>query len=110
LWFSVHRCVFQEILQSLYHLNRQPENWVIKDYAPGKRTQKGTAVNKLWGGGRAHRLLSLAYTLAFTCLLRFDEVLKIQSHDIRLREDNNTLEVSLPFRKTNQFGGEMHRE
>jgi hypothetical protein len=36
--------------------------------------------------------------------LRFDEVLKIQSHDIRVL-DGDRLEVFLPFRKTNQFGG-----
>ncbi|KAG1830945.1 hypothetical protein DFJ58DRAFT_719603 [Suillus subalutaceus] len=35
-----------------------------------------------WGGGRARRLLQAAYTLAFVCMLRFDEVLKIQAHDL----------------------------
>jgi hypothetical protein len=46
--------------------------------------------------------------LAFTCLLRFDEVLKIQSHDIHIIQEGNMLEVTLPFRKTNQFGGEKY--
>ncbi|KAK7013482.1 hypothetical protein R3P38DRAFT_3322511 [Favolaschia claudopus] len=50
-----------------------------------------------WGGARARRLLALAYILAFLCLLRFDEVLKIQVHDIEW--------LTLPFRKTSQFGG-----
>ena len=50
--------------------------------------------------------MTLAYNLAFTCLLRFDEVLRIQSQDIILLP-NNCLKVTLPFRKTSQYGG-MH--
>ncbi|KAF9232476.1 hypothetical protein BU15DRAFT_31114, partial [Melanogaster broomeanus] len=53
-----------------------------------------------WGGGRARRLLQAAYTIAFLCLLRFDEVLKIQMHDISFFEDGMIL--TLPFRKTHQ--------
>ncbi|KAH9003271.1 hypothetical protein EDB86DRAFT_3062790 [Lactarius hatsudake] len=49
------------------------------------------------------RLLQLAFTLAFSCLLRVDEVLKIQSHDF-INLGNNRLQLTLPFRKTNQFG------
>ncbi|KAJ7737404.1 hypothetical protein B0H14DRAFT_3117790 [Mycena olivaceomarginata] len=57
-----------------------------------------------WGGGRARRLLMLAYVLSFLCLLRFDEVLKIQMHDIEWISDT-CIKLTLPFRKTNQFGG-----
>ncbi|KAJ7803541.1 DNA breaking-rejoining enzyme [Mycena olivaceomarginata] len=57
-----------------------------------------------WGGGRARRLLILAYVLSFLCLLRFDEVLKIQMHDIEWISDT-CIKLTLPFRKTNQFGG-----
>ncbi|KAK7025662.1 hypothetical protein R3P38DRAFT_2529704, partial [Favolaschia claudopus] len=57
-----------------------------------------------WGGARARRLLTLAYVLAFLCLLRFDEVLKIQIHDIEWVSDT-CIKLTLPFRKTSQFGG-----
>jgi hypothetical protein len=83
--------------------NILPENWEIKDYTPGTR-HKDDPAKKQWGLGRARRLLTLAYNLAFTCLLRFDEVLKIQAHDITFIS-KGCIEVRLPFRKTSQFGG-----
>lgn len=92
----------------MYQFNTKPENWDIKDYAPGTRHKSDTEV-KQWGHSRSRRLLNLAYTLAFTCLLRFDEVLKIQAHDMTIFSDPTNgdmrLEVKLPFRKTSQFGG-----
>ncbi len=89
----------------MYEFNIKPENWIIRDYTAGTcHKDDGTAV-KQWGLGRAHRLVTLAYNLAFTCLLRFDEVLKIQSHDLILLSEPAHLMVTLPFRKTNQFGG-----
>jgi hypothetical protein len=92
----------------MYQFNTKPENWDIKDYTPGTRHKNDTE-EKQWGHSRSRRLLNLAYTLAFTCLLRFDEVLKIQAHDITIfQKTHNTdvrLEVRLPFRKTSQFGG-----
>jgi hypothetical protein len=93
---------FQSLLERLYDFNHQDDLWAIKDYAPGSRSQK---LNKNeWGGARARHLLQAAYTLAFLCLLRFDEVLKIQAHDITILSDTS-LSLTLPFRKTNQFGG-----
>jgi len=93
----------QELLGLLYDFNRKSENWAIRDYTSGTRKKDDEAVNQ-WGLGRARRAVTLAYNLAFTCLLRFDEVLKIQSHDIILLPDDR-LKVTLPFRKTSQFGG-----
>ena len=87
----------------MYEFNTRPENWNIKDYAPGTRHKEDIA-KKPWGLGRARRLLTLAYNLAFSCLLRFDEVLKIQAHDITVHS-NGCLEIRLPYRKTSQFGG-----
>ncbi len=92
----------------MYQFNTKPENWVIKDYTAGTRS-KDAAEEKQWGLGRARRLITLAYNLAFTCLLRFDEVLKIQAHDITLLSHKH-LEVRLPFRKTSQFGGECEKK
>jgi len=83
--------------------NTRPENWDIRDYTPGTRHKDNTTMEQ-WGLGRARRLLTFAYNLAFTCLLRFDEVLKIQTHDITVLSES-CLEVRLPFRKTSQFGG-----
>ncbi|KAJ7883716.1 hypothetical protein B0H14DRAFT_2339399, partial [Mycena olivaceomarginata] len=75
----------QETLRKLYDFNHQPEVAEIKDYTAGLRKQvKGPHE---WGGGRARRLLELAYVLSFLCLLRFDEVLKIQMHDIEWISD-----------------------
>ncbi|KAG1895842.1 DNA breaking-rejoining enzyme [Suillus fuscotomentosus] len=87
----------QDILFKLYHHNHLDENWAIQPYQPGERLN-----SHRWGGGRARRLLQAAYTIAFVCMLRFDEVLKIQAHDFGVFEKGVTLH--LPFRKTHQNG------
>ena len=91
---------FQELIGKLWDFNHHKENWVIEKYSPGRREDKQS---NTWGGPRFRRALHLAYTLAFVCLLRVDEVLKIQSHDIEIVTDD-LLKVTLPFWKTNQFG------
>lgn len=63
-------------------------------------------INK-WGGGRMRRLLQAAYTVAFLCLLRFDEVLKIQVQDLCF-ETPESIRLTLPFRKTEQTGGKVY--
>jgi hypothetical protein len=53
------------------------------------------------------RALQAIYTLAFICLLRSDEVLKICRDHIELvKEDDNVqyMVLTLPFRKTHQDG------
>jgi hypothetical protein len=92
------------MLRKLYDFNHLPENWNIKDYAPGSRSRD----DEEWGGGRVRRLLYAAYTIAFLCLLRFDEVLKIQVHDIEIVSPT-CIKLMLPFRKTDQNGGECGR-
>ncbi|KAJ3778537.1 hypothetical protein FB446DRAFT_713023 [Lentinula raphanica] len=80
----------------MYDYNRKPENWNIKAYEPTKRN---TDKSGQWGGPRFRRELHLAYTLAFNCLLRVDEVLKIQAHEIRLVPGRKQcLEVTRHFR------------
>ncbi|KAJ7795520.1 DNA breaking-rejoining enzyme [Mycena olivaceomarginata] len=94
------RAITQETLRKLYDFNHQPEVAEIKDYTAGSRKQvKGPHE---WGGGQAQQLLELAYVLSFLCLLRFDEVLKIQMHDIE-RISDTCIKLTLPFRKTNQL-------
>lgn len=90
------------MLKKLYDSNHQSHVWSIKDYAAGSRAQPADLHD--WGGGRARRLLQAAYTIAFLCLLRFDEVLKIQVHDIEIIGET-CIKLTLPFRKTDQFGG-----
>ncbi|KAK0494665.1 hypothetical protein EDD18DRAFT_1055760, partial [Armillaria luteobubalina] len=61
-----------------------------------------------WCRGNMRRLLQAVYLVAFTCLLRIDEALNIQAHDISFYVDqvDNThcVSITLPFRKTNPFG------
>ena len=98
----------QHILKKIYHFNHIPGNWAIRDYQPGGHgsiVRSGTDSGDLprWAGGRMRRFLHAAYTIAFLCMLRSDEVLKIQSHDLKLF--SNGLVLTLPFRKTHQLGG-----
>ena len=92
--------MLQETLKRLYIFNHLPENWDLKKYSPGTKDK----ASDQWGGARGRRLLALAYTLAFLCLLRVDEVLKIQSQDLIVLSPT-MLQLTLPFRKTDQVGG-----
>jgi len=59
-----------------------------------------------WGGGRIRLMLQCIYTIAFLCLLRFDEVLKIQAHHLEvMNEATGEIKLTLPFRKTHKLGG-----
>lgn len=60
----------------------------------------------IWGGYRCRRMLQAIYTIAFQCLLRFDEVLQIQAHHLVIIDQNKgCIQLNLLFRKTHQFGG-----
>lgn len=124
-------CVaLQDLLYKLYHYNHQPSHWDIHPYIPGAavaqlqvpdQSHTGSPPGVIgttpamdleshsqsqlhdWGGGRARRLLQAIYTTAHLCLLRSDEVLKIQAHDMTFYE--NGVALLLPFRKTHQNGG-----
>jgi hypothetical protein len=63
-----------------------------------------------WGGYRQRVMLHAAYTLAFLCMLRFDEVLRIKAHHIEVIDttgETGEIKLSLPFRKTHQTGGKL---
>ncbi|KIK72417.1 hypothetical protein PAXRUDRAFT_799015 [Paxillus rubicundulus Ve08.2h10] len=99
------RAITSALLSRIYHYNHLPENWTIRPYWPSPRQPPDNASGgrlEAWGGGRARRLVQAAYTIAFLCLLQFDEVLKIQVHNISFFEGGMTL--TLPFRKTHQNG------
>lgn len=56
------------------------------------------------------RAAQAIYTIAFLCLLRIDEVLKIQIEHIEFIDRGTKdyrMVLTLPFRKTHQFGGKL---
>ena len=58
------------------------------------------------GGALVRRALQAIYTIAFICLLRSDEVLKIRrDHITFLTDGTGGMILTLPFRKTHQSGG-----
>jgi integrase len=62
-----------------------------------------------WGGARLRMMLQCIYTIAFLCLLRFDEVLRIELKDIEVIDKfKGHIKLILPFRKTHQYGGMSH--
>jgi hypothetical protein len=63
-----------------------------------------------WGGGRLRLMLQCIYIIAFVCLLRFDEVLKIQAHHLEVVDEvKGEIKLTLPFRKTHKHGGICER-
>jgi len=59
-----------------------------------------------WGGPVQRMMMQAIYALSFLCLLRFDEVLKIQHHHIEVIDSKEGhIKLVLPFRKTHQNGG-----
>jgi hypothetical protein len=48
----------------------------------------------------------VAYAFSLLCLLRIDEVLKIEMHHIEFISDTK-IKLTLPFRKTHQFGRKL---
>jgi hypothetical protein len=94
--------LLQEIIARLYHYNHKPE---VAEIKPVTRRKRNASVDpNEWGGGRSRLMLHAVYVIAFLCLLRFDEALKIQLQDI-CWIDETSFELTLPFRKTSQYGG-----
>lgn len=59
-----------------------------------------------WAGPRLRIMLQCIYAIAFLCLLRFDEVLRIELKDIEVMDKlKGRIKLTLPFRKTHQCGG-----
>ncbi|KAI1782501.1 hypothetical protein LXA43DRAFT_1103924 [Ganoderma leucocontextum] len=89
------RAITTSVLRDLHLINSRTEHWEIG--------ASPTAAATL--GPRARRLLQAAYIVAFLCLLRFDEVLAIKIDDLRILDNGNAIELTLPHRKTAQYGG-----
>ncbi|KAF8872930.1 hypothetical protein CPB84DRAFT_1896096, partial [Gymnopilus junonius] len=97
------RAITPAILEELYHFNNDPEGW---HRSLGTLEGAPSPSFHSWAGPR-HRLeLQAIYTLAFVCLLRVDEVLKIRWEHIDIQLQNKKMVLTLPFRKTHQFGGQ----
>ncbi|KAJ3727517.1 hypothetical protein C8R42DRAFT_754999 [Lentinula raphanica] len=98
------RAVSADLLKQLYYFNTQPQ---FRKPQPHQPTTRGTRTGGELGC-RARTMLILAYNIAFCGLLRVDELLKIQFHDVQITKDPKTglskLTLTLPFQKTSQFG------
>lgn len=121
-------------MKNMYHLNHRADRWPSgsvynKPQPLGKENQNpekaasksaaskgsgvfyGTTTPKkditCWSTPAILRLLWLAYTLAFLCTLRMDEVLNIQVHHIWLDIEKRCFILYLPFRKNAQTGGAL---
>ncbi|KAL1726304.1 hypothetical protein EV714DRAFT_276702 [Schizophyllum commune] len=81
------RAITPEVMKRLYLQNR-------RDYAMLSSDKQEYLTS---------RLLQAVYTIAFICLLRIDEVLRIQMQDLTWHLDGS-IELRLPFRKTKQNG------
>jgi hypothetical protein len=69
----------------------------------------GAPEDSEWGGARLRMMLQSIYIIAFLCLLRFDEVLRIEMKDIEIMDKwKGHIKLTLPFRKTHQYGGSAH--
>lgn len=97
----------EPVMKSLYEFNtRFPE----REFSRQARQTKDPTQ---WAGKGIRCMLMLLYILAFMCLLRYDEALRIRWSDLILTgplgHSNGRpyyrLEVNLPFRKTHQTGG-----
>ncbi|KAG7005366.1 hypothetical protein G7Y79_00020g048940 [Physcia stellaris] len=96
------RAINERDLQRMWEYNRQ--------HRPVDGLQRlGTDHNgdRFWAGAKQRAMLQLAYAMAFLCLLRIDEVLRIEFHHIEIvNEDPNhpCIKLMLEFRKTHQDG------
>ncbi|KAK7440599.1 hypothetical protein VKT23_016947 [Stygiomarasmius scandens] len=95
----------QDVLVYLFRKNKEEQ------YLKPPTTSSARDHASEWkGDGYYGRLLlCLAYAIAFLCLLRVDELLNIQTQDIRLAKDRKTgrlmVIIALYFRKTDKDGG-----
>jgi hypothetical protein len=93
------------LLKKLYDFNYDFPIYRLGE-APVAQTDIAVHDDHSWGGGRLRLMLQCIYTIAFLCLLRFDEVLKIESHHLEVIDEvTGEIKLSLPFRKTHKYGG-----
>ncbi|KAJ7447380.1 DNA breaking-rejoining enzyme [Mycena galericulata] len=85
------RAITADILLKLYNFNT----------SHGRSSQP---IPGSWCGPRTRLMIQAACTVAFACLLRFDEVLRIQMSDIEfLRDAHNAVIIKLTLRSIKPF-------
>ena len=96
--------ITEDKIRQLFEMNAQfgPELDHERDYEPsGFRP---------WAGWRKRVMMSMAYAIAFLCLLRLDEVLNIKIENFEIiDEKTGKTKLVLDFRKTAQGGGQYFR-
>ena len=102
--YSAYLKLLKEDLQWLYEYNIQPALYTMQDY-----DRNHPLPGAGYCGPHGRRLLNLAYSIAFVCLLRIDEVLQIEHRHVTLLPSGK-LEINLDYRKTSQHGGRCFRK
>jgi hypothetical protein len=96
------RSISSLLLKKLYEKNNK---YSVQPLSRMRRLESSEEVE--WGGGRLRMMLQCIYMIAFFCLLRFDKVLRIELKDIEVVDKlKGKIKLTLPFRKTHQYGGE----
>lgn len=106
------RAITSETLKSLYYLNIDSRYATMDvDDPPPQKKRKADEPTDWKAGNSFYLMLNFCYVVAFLCLLRFDEVLRIEWQWIefeKLPSETYRLKLSLPFRKTHQTGGLLY--
>ena len=101
------RAITSHELARLYEVNQIDPAITGQEFA--NLTQKDPL--RYWGGYKMRKMLQAIYLLAFICLLRAEEVLRIQVEHLRLLDPvKGVVQLTLPFRKTHQHGGELYEK
>lgn len=98
------RAIDEATIRKMYEFNK---TFVEQEYGPMSKKRKQTSPEQ-WAGKDLRTMLHALYVVAFHCLLRSDEALRIEWHWITYEEYGEgkvRLRVKLPFRKTHQTGG-----
>jgi hypothetical protein len=95
------RAITHDIIKKLYESNEA----YSATHSVESLSKHGDALD--WGNAHTRSMLHFCYLIMFWCLLRYDEALGLEFHQVQLCKDDLgifSLEVQLPFRKTHQTG------
>ncbi len=91
------RALTSDDIRMMYAYNMDQGRTNIKDFSISKAKDQ-------WGNPRRRLLVHAVVTLAFTCLMRIDEVLHLTFEDIIFHPAEH-IEINLFSTKTHPFGG-----
>ncbi|KAI0319559.1 hypothetical protein OF83DRAFT_1054814, partial [Amylostereum chailletii] len=96
------KAITEEVLRRLYEFNIN----FTGDHDSGSIPREDLK-KTMWASRETRLMLNAVYVIAFLCLMRMEEVLRLEWHWIQLERHNNSvrLMVRLPWRKTHQTGG-----